>query len=87
MKPNERNPENYAVQTMVHYIRIKGHLGDHQADLFGDVTITLEENGGTLLTCQAIGRLLSPDLPHLKRLSRSVRIAPGLTLLTALHNA
>ena len=40
-----------------------------------------------LCVSRAIGRLLSPDLPHLKQLSRSVRIAPGLTLLTASHNA
>ena len=31
-------------------IRIKGHLDDRWADWFGDLTITLEENGDTLLT-------------------------------------
>jgi hypothetical protein len=31
-------------------IRIKGHLADRWADWFGDLTITLEEDGDTLLT-------------------------------------
>jgi hypothetical protein len=31
-------------------IRIKGHLGDDWTDSFGGMTITLEENGDTLLT-------------------------------------
>ncbi|TRZ52248.1 hypothetical protein D4S03_03755 [bacterium] len=31
-------------------IRIKGHLDDKWADWFGGLTITLEENGDTLLT-------------------------------------
>ncbi|MFC2030567.1 hypothetical protein ACFLWA_07565 [Chloroflexota bacterium] len=31
-------------------IRIKGHLEDRWADWFGGLTITLEENGDTLLT-------------------------------------
>ena len=34
-----------------HYeIRIKGHLADRWADRFGGLTITLEEDGDTLLT-------------------------------------
>jgi hypothetical protein len=31
-------------------IRIKGHLGDRWSDWFGGLTITLEDNGDTLLT-------------------------------------
>lgn len=31
-------------------IRIKGHLDDRWADWFGGLTITLEDNGETLLT-------------------------------------
>ena len=31
-------------------IRIKGHLADRWADWFGGLTITLEDNGDTLLT-------------------------------------
>jgi hypothetical protein len=34
-----------------HYeIRIKGHLDDRWAAWFGDLTLTLEDNGDTLLT-------------------------------------
>jgi hypothetical protein len=35
-------------------IRIKGHLNDRWANWFGDVTITLEDNGSTLVTCLVI---------------------------------
>ena len=35
-------------------IRLKGHLNDRWADWFGGVTITLEDNGDTLLTCLVI---------------------------------
>ena len=34
----------------VYEIRIRGHLGDEWADWFGGMTITMEENGETLLT-------------------------------------
>lgn len=35
---------------MVLEIRIKGHLNQQWADWFGGLTITLEENGDTILT-------------------------------------
>ena len=35
---------------MLYQIRIKGHLGCQWTDWFGGLTITLEENGDTLLT-------------------------------------
>ena len=35
---------------MVYQIRIKGHLGRQWTDWFGGLTITLEEDGDTLLT-------------------------------------
>ena len=35
---------------MVYQIRIKGHLGSQWTDWFEGLTITLEENGDTLLT-------------------------------------
>lgn len=38
----------------IYEIRIKGHLNDRWADRIGDVVITLEENGNTLLTCPVI---------------------------------
>jgi hypothetical protein len=37
-------------QPMVYQIRIKGHLGHQWTDWFGGLTITLEEDGNTLLT-------------------------------------
>ncbi len=36
---------------MIYQIRIKGHLGPQWTDWFGGLTITLEDNGETLLTC------------------------------------
>ena len=41
---------NELEQPMVYQIRIKGHLGPQWRDWFGDLAITLEENGDTLLT-------------------------------------
>ncbi len=35
---------------MVYQIRLKGHLGRQWTDWFGGLTITLEDNGETLLT-------------------------------------
>jgi hypothetical protein len=35
-------------------IRLKGHLNDRWADWFGEVAITLEDDGNTLLTCPVI---------------------------------
>jgi hypothetical protein len=39
---------------MVYQIRIEGHLGDQWAEWFGNVIITLESNGNTLLDCPEI---------------------------------
>jgi hypothetical protein len=35
-------------------IRLKGHLDERWADWFGDVVITLEDNGDTLLTGRVV---------------------------------
>ena len=35
---------------MVYQIRIKGHLGHQWTEWFGDLIMTLEDNGDTLLT-------------------------------------
>ncbi len=37
-------------QTMIYQIRIKGHLGRQWADRFEELSITLEDDGTTLLT-------------------------------------
>ena len=41
-------------QPMVYQIRIKGQLDRKWMDWFGDVTITLEDNGDTLITCPVV---------------------------------
>jgi hypothetical protein len=47
---NEINSESDPDQPPVYQIRIKGHLGRQWTDWFGSLTITLEDNGETLLT-------------------------------------
>ena len=47
---NERNPIIDPSQPMVYQIRIKGHLSRQWTDWFEGLTITLEEDGNTLLT-------------------------------------
>jgi len=47
---NELNPKTDPGQSMVYQIRLKGHLGFQWTDWFEGLTITLEEDGNTLLT-------------------------------------
>jgi len=47
---NKRNQKTDPGQPIVYQIRIKGHLSDQWTGWFGDLTITLEEDGDTLLT-------------------------------------
>jgi hypothetical protein len=42
-------PENHD-ESGLYQIRLKGHLDDRWSDWFGGLTITLEDNGDTLLT-------------------------------------
>jgi hypothetical protein len=56
-------------------IRIKGHLENRWADWFGGVTITLEDNGNTLLTC------LETDQAALHGLLKKIRDV-GMPLLS-----
>jgi hypothetical protein len=49
MLSNERASEHDADQPMVYQVRIKGHLGQRWRDWFEGLTITLEEDGNTLL--------------------------------------
>jgi hypothetical protein len=48
--PDKFNPKTDPGQTMVYQIRIKGHLGSQWSDWFEGQTITLEDNGDTLIT-------------------------------------
>ena len=47
---NEINSEIDPGQPLVYQIRIQGQLGREWTDWFGGLTITLEDNGETLLT-------------------------------------
>ncbi len=47
---NKLNPRTEPSQPVAYQIRIKGHLGSQWTDWFEGLTITLEDNGDTLLT-------------------------------------
>ena len=47
---NELEPKTNSDQPVVYQIRLKGHLGSQWTDWFEGLTITLEDNGDTLLT-------------------------------------
>lgn len=47
-------------QCMIYLIRIKGHLGRQWTDQFGELSITSEEDGTTLL----IGRVVDQAALH-----------------------
>ena len=47
---NELEPKTNSDQPVIYQIRIKGHLGRQWTDWFEGLTITLEEDGDTLLT-------------------------------------
>jgi hypothetical protein len=72
---NKLNSETDQGQPMVYQIRIKGHLGRQWTDWFGGLTITLEDNGETLLTGPVI------DQAALHALLRKVRDL-GMPLLS-----
>jgi hypothetical protein len=61
------NPTTDPSQPTVYEIRVKGHLGCQWTEWFGGLTITLEENGDTLMTGPVI------DQAALHRLLRKVR--------------
>ena len=47
---NKLNPKADSNQPMVYQLRIKGHLGRQWVEWFEGMTVTLEDNGDTLLT-------------------------------------
>ena len=63
---------------MVYHIRIKGHLGQQWVHWFEGLTITLEENGETLLTGPIV------DQAALHSVLRKVRDL-GLPLLSVIR--
>lgn len=58
---------DYHDQPNFYVIRVKGHLDDRWADWFDAMTITQDDNGETLLTCQVV------DQAALYALLRKVR--------------
>ena len=74
---NERIPKTDPGQEKVYQIRIKGHLDDRWADWFGGLTITLEDNGDTLLTGSVV------DQAALHGLLRKVRDL-GMSLISVM---
>ena len=51
---NKLNSQIDSSQPMAYHIRIEGHLGLPWTDWFEGLTVTLEDNGDTLLTGQEI---------------------------------
>jgi len=51
---DKRNPRTDPDRPMIYQIRIKGQLERRWIEWFGDVTITVEENGDTLLACTLV---------------------------------
>jgi hypothetical protein len=47
---NELEPKTDPRQAVIYEIRLRGHLDSQWTDWFGGLTITLEEDGDTLLT-------------------------------------
>jgi hypothetical protein len=47
---NTPDPKINSAHPVIYQIRIKGHLDSQWTDWFGGLTITLEEDGDTLLT-------------------------------------
>jgi hypothetical protein len=65
-------------QPMVYQIRVKGHLGRQWTNWFEGLTITLEDNGDTILTGPVV------DQAALHGLLRKVRDL-GMPLISAIH--
>jgi hypothetical protein len=75
---DKRKPKIDPDEPMIYQIRIKGHLGAQWTDWFEGLTITLEDNGDTLLTG------LVADQAALHGLLRKVRDL-GLPLVAVIH--
>jgi hypothetical protein len=76
---DQRNSASDPRQPMVYQIKIMGHLDRRWSGWFGGLTITLDENGDTLLTGTVI------DQAALHGLLRKVRDL-GIPLLSVTHD-
>lgn len=72
------NPKIDPDQPSIYQIRIKGHLGRDWTDWFGGLSITLEDDGDTLLTGAVV------DQAALHGLLRQVRDL-GMPLLSVIR--
>jgi hypothetical protein len=72
------NSESDPGQPMIYQIRIKGHPGHQWTDWFEDLTITLEDDGETLLTGSVV------DQAALHGFLRKVRDA-GISLVSVVR--
>ena len=80
---NEINSEIEPSEPLVYQIRVRGHLGREWADWFESLTITLEDNGDTLLTGPVVDQAALHGLLKKVRdlampLLSVVRVTPGL---------
>ena len=75
---NKLKPKTDPGQLMIYQIRIEGHLAGQWIDWFGGLTITLEDNGDTLLTGPVV------DQAALHGLLRKVRDL-GIPLLSVIR--
>lgn len=75
---NKCNPKTDPTQPMIYQIRIEGHLGRQWAEWFAGLTITLEDNGESLLTGPVV------DQAALHGLLRKIRDV-GMPLLSVNH--
>ena len=73
--PNNSHPNSNPLQPLIYQIRIEGHLGEGWKGWFGDMSISPEEGGDTLLS----GPLI--DQAALYGLLKKVRDL-GLTLVS-----
>jgi hypothetical protein len=74
---NERNPNTDPRQALIYQIRIQGHLSSEWTDWFEGLSISLEDNGETLLSGPVV------DQAALHGLLRKVRDL-GMVLLSVM---
>jgi hypothetical protein len=79
---NKRKSKTDSSQPMVYQIKLEGHLSEQWIDWFGGMTITLAENGETLLTGPVVDQAALHSLLRKVRdlgipLHSVIRLQPG----------
>jgi hypothetical protein len=87
---NNHNPNTDPSQPMVYQIRIKGHLGGQWTDWFGGLSITLQDNGDTLISGPVVDQAALYGLLRKVRdlglpLLAVIRVEPGQANTTDVH--